>query len=131
EYYLKDHLGNVRVVFRKNPSGGALQVVQRDDYYAFGQRKTVLTRSPDNLYLYNGKELQGGLGQYDYGARLYDPVTGRWNVWDPMVDKMPGWSPYSFAFGNPIRFVEPDGQYPIDIITRSYAPFKTFGPPGA
>ncbi|AFD06626.1 RHS repeat domain-containing protein [Solitalea canadensis] len=105
EYNLSDHLGNVRVSFDKTG------LLQEDEYYAFGLRKSVFNGS-SNLYLYNGKELQSELNQYDYGARFYDPVLGRWNVIDPLAEKMRRHSPYNYCFDNPIRFIDPDGRAP-------------------
>ncbi|KIA92318.1 hypothetical protein OC25_16660, partial [Pedobacter kyungheensis] len=59
EYNLSDHLGNVRVTFKQSPIPPyALEVIQRDDYYAFGLRKEGSPNANVNKYLYNGKELQ-------------------------------------------------------------------------
>ena len=108
EYNLTDHLGNVRATFYKNPNTNLLEVLQRDNYYAFGLRKP--SQFGNNKYLYNGKELQEELGQYDYGARFYDPVIRRFNSIDPHADKYAGWNPYNYAFNDPVNTIDPDGR---------------------
>jgi RHS repeat-associated protein len=69
-----------------------------------------------NKYLYNGKELldDQNLNLYDYGARYYDPVIGRWTSPDPMADhpNQIDKSPYAAMWNNPIRYNDPDGRCP-------------------
>ncbi|TKC04525.1 RHS repeat-associated core domain-containing protein, partial [Pedobacter polaris] len=107
EYNLSDHLGNVRYSF--DIYNGAVRKLQEDNYYAFGLRHSATAGT--NNYLYNGKELQDELGQYDYGARFYDPIIGRWNVVDPLAEADKKTTPYAYVFNNPLRFVDPDGMF--------------------
>jgi RHS repeat-associated protein len=113
QYNLKDHLGNTRVTIDDN--GGTVRVIQEDEYYAFGLDKVLYRFGTENKYLYNGKEKQDVLSEeYDYGARFYDPVIGRWTSVDPLAEQMRRYSPYNYGFDNPIRFIDPDGMAPLE-----------------
>lgn len=113
-YFITDYLGNNRVGLTQATNVTIPEFSA--DYYPFGLRYPAIQIdefSTKNLYLYNAKELQGELGgQYDYGARFYDPVIGRWNVIDPLSEQMRRWSPYAYGFNNPIQFIDPDGRQP-------------------
>jgi RHS repeat-associated protein len=101
-----------RVTHTKGP------VIQTDDYYPFGLTFNSYSRenSTPNDYKYNSKEEQTelGLGWLDFGARMYMPEIGRWGVMDPLSEKMRRWTPYNYAFNNPLRFIDPDGMMPTD-----------------
>lgn len=108
-FYLKDHLGNNRVVV--NASGTVEQV---NHYYPFGGLMGESTNGDVQPYKYNGKELNrmNGLDWYDYSARYMDGI--RFTTIDPMAEKYYGVSPYVYCKDNPIKFIDINGLEPGD-----------------
>lgn len=52
----------------------------------------------------------------DMYARPIGDTPSRWLSPDPLSEEFPSWSPYTMSFNNPIRFVDPDGMAPTDVI---------------
>jgi RHS repeat-associated protein len=130
-FYLRDHLGNNRVVIQSLPNdlidpgapeelevgvrgGQFAKVVQRTDYYPSGLPFPNSLNPDLQQFKYNGKEFDTmhGLNQYDYGARFYDAAIMRWHVPVPRVEKYIWISPYAYAANNPIRFIDWMGLEP-------------------
>ncbi|WP_278985295.1 RHS repeat domain-containing protein [Segatella bryantii] len=116
-YYVKDHLGNHRIV--QNEKG---KVEASYNYYPFGNTfdhfGELYASSIIQPYRYNGKEYDSmyGLEMYDYGARLYDPLVGRWFSIDPLSEKYYSISPYVYCADNPVKHVDPDGRWVANVV---------------
>jgi len=115
EYFLCDHLGDVRVVFSDTDEDGTPEILQENHYYPFGLTMGSLNyvNNTENKLKYNGKELDDGnnLRWYDYGFRRYDPQLGRWHVMDAMAERYKNNSPYNYVANNPVSFIDPNGMY--------------------
>lgn len=108
-YYNKDHLGNNREVVNSSSN-----VRQLTNYYPFGAPyadPAAVIGSTIQPYKYNGKELDTmhGLNTYDYGARQYYSIIGRWDRMDPLCEKYYDVSPYAYCMNNPVKYIDKEG----------------------
>ncbi len=122
-YALTDHLGTVHAL--TDSSGN---IVESYKYDAWGRVLGVYdnggnpltsdlgspTSEIGNRYLWQGREYSYATGLYNFRARWYDPVTGRWLSKDP-IGISGGLNQYVFCNNNGVNFVDPYGTQEIFI----------------
>ena len=105
-FFVRDHQGSVTAVI------GRESAEQLTRYYPFGGLMTQDCMGEGvSADKYTGKRLDRmhGLDWYDFGARQYDPVYGRFAGIDPLCEKYPHLSPYAYCGNDPVNFVDPTG----------------------
>jgi RHS repeat-associated protein len=99
-----DHLGSPRLVI--NTDTGA--VAQRLDYDEFG--RVLLDTNPGfQPFGFAGGLYDRDTGFVRFGARDYDPATGRWTAKDPIRFAGGDANLYGYSLGDPINGVDPLG----------------------
>ena len=114
-WYLKDHLGNNRVL--ADGSGSALKTHHYDPYgmeisvsSTPGFPSTFPSGSTESPYKYGGKEWSETTSTYDFEARYLSPSFHRFTTMDPLAEKYYSISPYAYCAGNPVNLVDPEGK---------------------
>lgn len=125
-YYVSDYQGNIRQVVNYDD----MKLQQESNYYPFGMIMNGLTELNNNSgragvisygaalidvpneYRYSGKGYLDfhNLNLNQFPARLHDPTLNQWVSTDPLSEKYPHLTPYSFCASNPIKYVDPDGR---------------------
>ncbi|WP_205509787.1 LamG-like jellyroll fold domain-containing protein [Longitalea arenae] len=148
-YELSNHLGNIlatvtdkRIAVPSSENSSVADHYEADvtttqDYYSSGMLMPGRKWSMSNYrYGFNGKEndneMKGEGNSIDFGDRVYDPRIGKLLSVDYKSSSYPSHSPYSYAAGNPILYIDPDGNSvePSNIIVtkeRGTSKFKVTG----
>ena len=118
-YYHNIMLDNVTRISDESGS-----IAQAYDYDAFGNI-TAQTGSLINKYQFQDKETLEDFGLVFYGARYYQPKTGRFINTDPlgMVD---GPNLYRFCVGDPVNYLDSYGLY---VLPPEHGPGQGHYPP--
>jgi RHS repeat-associated protein len=104
-----DHLGTVSVVL-----DAAGNVVDESRHYPYGQERWPEGGTFPTDYRFTGQRLDASSGLYHMGARWYDGSLGRWLSADSIVPNPgnpQGFNRLSYAYNNPMRFVDPSGHF--------------------
>jgi RHS repeat-associated protein len=131
QFYHPNHLGSASVITDQN---GARK--EQIEYHPFGTYRDVGSPTgtydydslfPDVNYTFTDQEDDDEFGFYNYGARLYDPVLGRFISPDSMVPD-PGdpqaLNRYTYCLNNPLIYTDPSGEF-IDWVVFGF--FVLFG----
>lgn len=107
-YFHKNHLGSTTAVTDKDGT-----LVERIEYLPSGVQSFHSGRSVTK-YLYTDQEYDEETGLYNYNARLYDPVLGRFITPDTIVQNF--FDPqtlnrYTYVRNDPLSYIDPSGHF--------------------
>jgi RHS repeat-associated protein len=109
-YYHQDHLGSSRIM--TNQFGEPQEEMY---YYPYGAARED-TGAVSVSHKFTSQELDAETELYYYGSRYYDPVLARFISPDTMVPSFSApqsLNRYSYAYNNPLTYVDPDGHFGI------------------
>lgn len=128
-YIHADHLGGTNVM--TNSSGVQSEIL---DYYPFGNRRYDMTSSFTEQRQFAGSEFDPGNSLNYMNARYYKGGVNRFFSQDPafittsfsLTDPQ-SFNSYAYSRNNPLRFVDPTGNWYMDVITgrQSWNSFTT------
>ncbi len=104
---ITDYLGSVRLVV--DTTTGA--IVQQMAYDVFGA-VTLDTNPGFQPFGFAGGLYDRDTGLVRFGARDYDPETGRWTAKDPILFAGGDSNLYGYVLGDPVNGIDSDGLFP-------------------
>ncbi|WP_425248196.1 FG-GAP-like repeat-containing protein [Desulfospira joergensenii] len=107
-FFHKDHLGSSTIM-----SDAAGTPLESSEYLPYGGLRSHTGTDTSN-YKFTDQELDPESGLYNYNARLYDPVIGKFVTADTVVPDPANpqtLNRYSYCYNNPLVYVDPSGHF--------------------
>jgi RHS repeat-associated protein len=112
QHFHSNHLGSASVI--TDDYGNRKE---RMEYLPFGTYLESVDYDgafPDVFHTFTGQEEDDELGFLNYGARLYDPLLGRFISPDRIVqapENIQSLNRYSYCLNNPLIYTDPSGEF--------------------
>ena len=105
-WYHPDHLGSSSWITYTDGSA-----VQHLHYLPWGEDFVdQRTTNWHAMHTFSAKEKDSETGLSYFGSRYYSSDLSIWLSVDPMSDKYPSLSPYTYCADNPVKLVDPEGE---------------------
>jgi RHS repeat-associated protein len=94
------------------------QVLWKEKYRPYGSKHTNSAEGNKDAIGFAGRPFDAGTGLSYMDARYYDPMLGRFMAVDPAAaepNNVHSLNRYAYANNNPARYVDPDGNSPLDV----------------
>jgi RHS repeat-associated protein len=108
-YFHKDHLGSSTAM--TDAGGNTLEVTR---YMPFGGKRGEGSGITSTAYGFTDQELDAESGLYNYDARLYDPIVGRFTSADYIIPdyyNAQHLNLYTYCRNNPMKYIDPTGHF--------------------
>jgi RHS repeat-associated protein len=103
-YLLSDGLGSTTIALSSTGSVTAVQL-----FAPYGSWRYSKGSMPTD-YTFTGQRLDRETGLLYYGARYYDPLSGRFTQADLLQNNVVGMDPYAYVGNNPETRTDPTGE---------------------
>ncbi len=119
--------------FAGNPiaaTDAAGAILWKENFRPYGDRLNNQPAASGNRQWFHGKAVDADTGLSYFGARYYDPTLGRFMGIDPVDFKetnLHSFNRYGYGNNNPYKFVDPDGNSPVDVFFLVYDGAKLVG----
>jgi len=121
QYYHGNHLHSASVI--TDGYGNTKETIEYHPYGTYRLRTDLDPSFPNVNYTFTDQEEDDEAGLYNYKARLYDPLLGRFISADSIVPEpgnLQAYNRYSYCLNNPVVYSDPSGQFSLGDVFNAF-----------